>query len=321
MGLRKSKSGFLLSDQWKNFKPAGGVFELLTDRAGATFHTVWGHRSCTTRKWRKNANYQFSLSNKDEEVVEMEGLMESLWGQGLKQVLWSIPTAWILVLVHCHTLHHGKDSRGTVREGNSITVSKSPKARYTCLCLWWGSLHKYQCNGMLALVQWFSIWCKMKLQNLRSQPNSWQKYSLSAMFCLLLQMQFSPKLGALVKWLGIIWVGRPHLVSHKSLVSTSAALCAAMFTKLVISNCAMFKCLCLCLNDKWPQEVKHFVELSEQIVSPWHFNPRDKFSSWQLSLLEPARGAAATLATKNNKVHIYFCFQQIIWACGDVLHK
>ena len=67
MGLRKSKSGFLLSDQWKSFKPAGGVFELLTDRAGATFHTG-GHRSCTTRKWRKNANYQFSLSNKDEEV-------------------------------------------------------------------------------------------------------------------------------------------------------------------------------------------------------------------------------------------------------------
>ena len=92
-------------------------------------------------------------------------------------------------------------------------------------------------NGMLALVQWFSIWWKMKLQNLRSQPNSWQKYSLSAMFCLLLQMQFSPKLGALVKWLGIIWVGRPHLVSHKSLVSTSAVLCVAMFTKLVTVRC------------------------------------------------------------------------------------
>ena len=34
--------------------------------AGATFHTVWGHWSCTPRE--KNANYQLSLSNKDEEV-------------------------------------------------------------------------------------------------------------------------------------------------------------------------------------------------------------------------------------------------------------
>ena len=41
------------------------------------------------------------------------------------------------------------------------------------------------------------------------QAYSWQKYSKSAKFCLLLQMQFSPKLGALVKWLGIICVGRP----------------------------------------------------------------------------------------------------------------
>ena len=87
-------------------------------------------------------------------MVEREGLMESLCGQGLKQVLWSIPTAHSIpgqqawILVHCNTLHHGKDWRGTVREGNSLMVPPSPKARYTCLR--WGMLelvHGFQFDG------------------------------------------------------------------------------------------------------------------------------------------------------------------------------
>ena len=245
MGLRKSKSGFLLSDQWKNFKPAGGVFELLTDRAGATFHTVWGHRSCTTRKWRKNANYQFSLSNKDEEVgwegrFDGEFMRTRIKASFMKHPNCSLPSRPASLDLSLSPLPHTapwERFQGNCQRGKFNNGVKKSKSTIHMFMFVVGVPAHTSTNGMLALVQWFSIWWKMKLQNLRSQPNSWQKYSLSAMFCLLLQMQFSPKLGALVKWLGIIWVGRPHLVSHKSLVSTSAVLCVAMFTKLVTVRC------------------------------------------------------------------------------------
>ena len=137
--------------------------------AGATFHTVWGHWSCTTWKWKKHANYQFSVSNKDEEVgwegrFDGEFMRTRIKASFMKHPncsLHSRPASLDLSPLQ-HTAPWER-LEGNCQRGKFINGASKSKS----------TIHLFAV-GDVGIGSWFSIWWKIKIQNLRSQAKIFQ---------------------------------------------------------------------------------------------------------------------------------------------------